>query len=1074
MALAFPGRASAVRPATAGGETAFVRFRGTDRDGLRTVRAIAVLAVLCALGSSRAGAQPGSPFGTAQLQVSGARLTLYRDTLTTDAAQTLNVGEAARVRTCYGTGAACGTAAPGSVPGLKVVGDLSGPELPQAIPYEAAPGGTFFLPGFQREGDYLLENIRLVETATGRVLANAEPSLATLHVRQILLASATVTRLTLADLQARGITITQQDFNAFRYVGGPGGPDGAVPGAAKWKLGTLTVGTDPGSKNLLAFGDPGAPGSSPWGQFRYGYDSTARDGTKLGRAITTLGLAAGSLLSNQGFAYGVDNAKRLTAAYAGPGSVTGADASAAIAAFERFKYEYGTADQLKKETREIAGRSVGYDTGGDGRPDARTLDPDLPTPGPKVSFAYDGLKRRIADDRFTFTWHYDGKIAEAVVNDCWPIEHGESQGPDCSPGYTRPVEAGHKLVFSYDALSRLLTRTRLGEIPQGKIDAERPFIETREYLFDGNTLLAEVAKAEDGTIRWRKTYVPGADLHDHVQVRVETYDVAQNLLTDRLYAYIRDEQGTVLALADEASDPKSPAIPIRYLYSPYGNAHAETGPELRKAAYAFGITSVKDPSGATKTQTATGSLPGGIRLSFGIDVDGGTFGGILLERRETDGTWGALNSADLASGRAADAANSDVDILPLNGFAFATAYRVRTTSALKDIFGRTLADPKVLELPQTPAAIPPDQIGASSFEYDRRFPIEYDSLTAAANDANGLFPGGQPMGFQGQYTDPLLGFLLTPNRVYDARNGAWLSQDPLGDKDSPNLYGFVAARPHEATDPLGLGLFEWATEKSGQLIDWAQRKLGLTGGTTLPSRPVIGEVQQMPGSEITERFSGQTPGGFGNAFRREVTDVGSTMVAAAAVAGREVVVYYGSGRAIELVGEVGGVVIRRTFASLQEAQGAAREMGANVRWVERDVAAAEGLSAQGTKLEAAAGGRSVRYKRGDYVGRTYRGNRPEVLRRDPVCQYCQKNPSTTVDHAISAYDADAVVGAGMMSKEEAAAAVNELENLLGACRSCNSAKGRMLPGNIQGSTWLPENPSGRALELMKRLGSWVE
>ncbi|MGZ5428536.1 MAG: hypothetical protein ACXWFS_05960 [Thermoanaerobaculia bacterium] len=34
--------------------------------------------------------------------------------------------------------------------------------------------------------------------------------------------------------------------------------------------------------------------------------------------------------------------------------------------------------------------------------------------------------------------------------------------------------------------------------------------------------------------------------------------------------------------------------------------------------------------------------------------------------------------------------------------------------------------------------------------------------------------------------------------------GIWLSQDPAGDKDSPNLYGFVGGRPHERTDPLGL------------------------------------------------------------------------------------------------------------------------------------------------------------------------------------------------------------------------------------------------------------------------------
>ncbi len=596
----------------------------------------------------------------------------------------------------------------------------------------------------------------------------------------------------------------------FGYVGGPGGPDGSVPGAARWKLGTLTVGTDPGAKNLLPFGDPGSPGSAAWGQFSYGYNSAiAGDGTKLGRRVTGVGLAgllAGSLLSNLGYAYGVDAAKRLTSAYAGPGSVAGADAAAAVAAFERFKYEYGSADQLRKETREVAGRAVGYESGGDGRPDSRQLDPDLATPGAKTLFAYDGLKRRIADDRYTYTWHYDGKLATAVVKDCWPIEHGESQGPDCPAGYTRPTEAGHELVFSYDALSRLLTRTHLGSLPAGETDdSKRPFIETREYLFDGNTLLAEVARAQDGAIRWRKTYVPGADLHDHVQVRVETYDAAQSVVSDRLYAYIRDEQGTVLALADESSDPAHPSLAIRYLYSPYGNAHAETGPELRKGSYVFGLTSVEGAGGATKTQTTTGTLPGGIRLSFGIDVDPGTFGaGVVIERRATDGTWGALTAAEMAIGRASDAATSDVDILPLSGFALATSYRVRTTSGLKDVFGRALADPKVLELPQTPPVIAPGDIGASSFEYDRRFPVDYDSAEAAADDANGTFPGGQPMGFQGQYTDPVLGFLLTPNRAYDARNGVWLSQDPAGDTDSMNLYGFVGMRPHERTDPLGL------------------------------------------------------------------------------------------------------------------------------------------------------------------------------------------------------------------------------------------------------------------------------
>ena len=32
----------------------------------------------------------------------------------------------------------------------------------------------------------------------------------------------------------------------------------------------------------------------------------------------------------------------------------------------------------------------------------------------------------------------------------------------------------------------------------------------------------------------------------------------------------------------------------------------------------------------------------------------------------------------------------------------------------------------------------------------------------------------------------------------------WLSQDPMGDRDSVNLYGFVGMKPHMGTDPLGL------------------------------------------------------------------------------------------------------------------------------------------------------------------------------------------------------------------------------------------------------------------------------
>jgi hypothetical protein len=67
----------------------------------------------------------------------------------------------------------------------------------------------------------------------------------------------------------------------FGYVGGPVGP-------AKWKLGTLTIGTAGGSDPFkdagLPLGDPKGKGSRPWGQFAYGYLTGASGGgTKAGQ-----------------------------------------------------------------------------------------------------------------------------------------------------------------------------------------------------------------------------------------------------------------------------------------------------------------------------------------------------------------------------------------------------------------------------------------------------------------------------------------------------------------------------------------------------------------------------------------------------------------------------------------------------------------------------------------------------------------------------------------------------------------------------------------------------------------------
>jgi len=186
-------------------------------------RVASALALMLSLGAGSAWGTEAGPIATGALKIQGNRLTIYADAQTTDADQTVNVGERARVRTCFGgVDAACGSVFPGDprIAGLLVRGELTGPEVPQPVVLETVPGGTFILPGFQQEGDYRLENIRLVEESTGEVLATAEPSLAILHVREILLASATVRSLSLAELHARGITFTAENFQAFNFAVG--------------------------------------------------------------------------------------------------------------------------------------------------------------------------------------------------------------------------------------------------------------------------------------------------------------------------------------------------------------------------------------------------------------------------------------------------------------------------------------------------------------------------------------------------------------------------------------------------------------------------------------------------------------------------------------------------------------------------------------------------------------------------------------------------------------------------------------------------------------------------------------
>ncbi|MGH2625996.1 MAG: RHS repeat-associated core domain-containing protein, partial [Anaerolineales bacterium] len=134
-------------------------------------------------------------------------------------------------------------------------------------------------------------------------------------------------------------------------------------------------------------------------------------------------------------------------------------------------------------------------------------------------------------------------------------------------------------------------------------------------------------------------------------------------------------------------------------------------------------------------------------------------------------------------------------VLTRNGWARGASYRVRLKPELEDQLGRSSGATQSLEwrVPET---------GAVAF--DKTIPTRYDSSEAASNTLGGRFPGGLSLLFQGLLHDRVTGIAYARARWYDARNATWLSEDPLLDVDSPNLYAFVGWGPHQVTDPLGL------------------------------------------------------------------------------------------------------------------------------------------------------------------------------------------------------------------------------------------------------------------------------
>ncbi|MCP4545459.1 MAG: hypothetical protein GY835_03200, partial [bacterium] len=267
--------------------------------------------------------------------------------------------------------------------------------------------------------------------------------------------------------------------------------------------------------------------------------------------------------------------------FSGPGAIEHDQPSGSL---EQFYHGYGDGDQLESMTRGSQGQ-VRFTSGSNGRTTGRD----------GVDFAYDAAGRRTEDDRYTFIWDWRGRLYEINVKDEWPANPNTQPNEPIIPAF-----AGHQVRFEYDGLGRLESRIHFGP----EEDGERPLYEKRVFLWEGSSLLAEIAYDDlaETSRRWRKTYVPGTTgLDDAIQVRIETTTPP----SDRVYTFSRDELGTVLAVLMESDladpdfevDPGNPLLLLRYVYTPFGEVHVETGPELRAAGFSETVISVETDAG---------------------------------------------------------------------------------------------------------------------------------------------------------------------------------------------------------------------------------------------------------------------------------------------------------------------------------------------------------------------------------------------------------------------------------------------------------------------------------------------
>ena len=101
----------------------------------------------------------------------------------------------------------------GSLKGIVVKGELSGPGLSKAITLTTLPNYPFSIPGLTVKGKYYLDNIRLERN--GEVVSKSDPERAEIEVIDLIITSIKTRPLTMKEIREKGIVITDNNFKIY-------------------------------------------------------------------------------------------------------------------------------------------------------------------------------------------------------------------------------------------------------------------------------------------------------------------------------------------------------------------------------------------------------------------------------------------------------------------------------------------------------------------------------------------------------------------------------------------------------------------------------------------------------------------------------------------------------------------------------------------------------------------------------------------------------------------------------------------------------------------------------------------